>query len=843
MLYAQLAQRLCAILGLDGSPENASALSHPITLAQLRRVKPVIEALARQHKNETAEAVQLLQQLAQVAPAAEVRALGHFICGNVSLFQEQPLLALAHYEQAEQLYRQQNNLLEIARMAVGRVSAYRENSDYARAIAVGNWALTVLAQSPHPDDQRAWANLNNAIAVVYEHIGYYVEAIKGYECKRAWWQNQVGGLPDAEMQVARSLQNLGVARTKLGQYVEAMQTFAEAKRVFLQAQSGLYADDLLRTEMNMAWLEVLRGSHAQVIQQRFAEARQRRQWLGISDDDAKFVLLDLDEANWTLHQPNTPISPNTLAQLKKIRAHCDHAGMDWEKWYADLLIGQVYLQQQKLDQAQALFAASAYAALEANDDVMSYLAHRLLAKTLHAQNNWDLAQQILEQTIERVEHTRGQLNVDAYRAGYLDDKLIAYQDLQALLIQRGQLQTAFNVCERAKARTLADMLQQADRGAANVSNQPSHADAFSVRIKQLQANLPDDTLAIAYSIVHGQVYAYVVCANLPMQAPILLGQLPTLDSIQTALAEIASISTLAKEKQLRWLKAKLRAAQQPLAEWHGLLIRPILAWLEAHALAVPSKWVISPDDYLHLLPFSAFFDPQSQRYLIEEVEIVHIPSFSTWQLLGSAQMSPTPSPTAMIVGLSAQGMLPRATQEAQAIGAHFGQSLLLLENEATHQAITAAMPNATLLYFATHGVYRSDVPSQSYLELIDARLTAGDILQMRLHASCVVLSACETGIGTLSGNELMGLIRAFLYAGTKSVLATHWVADDEATALLMVDWAKHVRAGCSFSHALQLAKTALINQHRNQDATNMLFCHPFYWGAISYTGIFGKLVR
>ena len=63
------------------------------------------------------------------------------------------------------------------------------------------------------------------------------------------------------------------------------------------------------------------------------------------------------------------------------------------------------------------------------------------------------------------------------------------------------------------------------------------------------------------------------------------------------------------------------------------------------------------------------------------------------------------------------------------------------------------------MHIATHGLYRADTPAFSYLELADGRLEAFDIARLELNAAAVVLSACETGVGRLTGNELMGLAR------------------------------------------------------------------------------------
>ena len=99
---------------------------------------------------------------------------------------------------------------------------------------------------------------------------------------------------------------------------------------------------------------------------------------------------------------------------------------------------------------------------------------------------------------------------------------------------------------------------------------------------------------------------------------------------------------------------------------------------------------------------------------------------------------------------------------------------------------------------------------------------------MRLDADLVTLSACETGLGkVLNGDDVLGLTRGFLYAGTSNVAASHWPVDDLATAELMKRFYQNLLKGVPKRDALRQA----------QIETRRQFPHPFYWAAFFLTGL------
>jgi CHAT domain-containing protein len=104
-----------------------------------------------------------------------------------------------------------------------------------------------------------------------------------------------------------------------------------------------------------------------------------------------------------------------------------------------------------------------------------------------------------------------------------------------------------------------------------------------------------------------------------------------------------------------------------------------------------------------------------------------------------------------------------------------------------------------------------------------------EIFNLKLNAELVVLSACETGLGKeVRGEGLIGLTRAFLYAGTPSVAVSLWKVEDRSTAELMARFYRHLKDGRTKAGALRQAQLDLIGDKK--------FAHPYYWAPFVLVG-------
>jgi CHAT domain-containing protein len=234
-----------------------------------------------------------------------------------------------------------------------------------------------------------------------------------------------------------------------------------------------------------------------------------------------------------------------------------------------------------------------------------------------------------------------------------------------------------------------------------------------------------------------------------------------------------------------------------------------------------------------MLPFAALRNARGQ-YLIERYTLHYIPAISllgfTQTMKKAKQASPSylliadPSGTPRGEGGRALPTLAGARREVATVARLLLPSeVKLLEGpQATERQVADLAGHSTVIHFATHGIIRDDQPFDSYLALggsgwnlkQDGHLTAQKIYGLDLHADLVFLSACRSGLGQVSGDGMAGLTRAFLYAGTPSVIATLWDVADEPTYRLVGAFYRSWLNGSDKARALRSAQLRLLGELR-----------------------------
>jgi CHAT domain-containing protein len=280
-------------------------------------------------------------------------------------------------------------------------------------------------------------------------------------------------------------------------------------------------------------------------------------------------------------------------------------------------------------------------------------------------------------------------------------------------------------------------------------------------------------------------------------------------------------------------------ADKLLQDLHKVLIEPLSAALPDH----DSLIVIEPHDMLWLLPFAALQSAEGTR-MVDRWPLVFLPSAAIRDEVARPHTAQRPSilivanPTGEQKDASpGQSALPGAEQEARAIARLLPeeQSTLLIGKHAKLAVIEELSPRQQILHFATHGVARDDAPLKSHIQVAksacDDTLTARRVLSLHLDADLVTLSACQTALGKLSGDGVIGLSRAFLVAGARSVLVSQWKVDDEATRDLMTAfYTRYLKEGLGKAQALRAA----MNDLRSN--SNAQYAHPNKWAAFTLVG-------
>jgi len=238
------------------------------------------------------------------------------------------------------------------------------------------------------------------------------------------------------------------------------------------------------------------------------------------------------------------------------------------------------------------------------------------------------------------------------------------------------------------------------------------------------------------------------------------------------------------------------------------------------------RLILAPAGNGHLLPWGVLAERTGWRTSAgRQLPLVTLPTLGILPRL--RQRSHVPLGPALVVGDPLDD-LPYAEVEANGVAERFG-TIPLLGANATKSAVLTRFPDATLIHLATHAFFDADNPLESGIVLADGVLTAREVLQHRLQADLLVLSACESGqVGSLGGEELAGLSQAFLQTGVRSLLVSLWQVNDPATAALMQAFYTARQAGADKALALRQAMTQI-----QQDAR---WTHPYYWGAFVLVG-------
>jgi len=228
-----------------------------------------------------------------------------------------------------------------------------------------------------------------------------------------------------------------------------------------------------------------------------------------------------------------------------------------------------------------------------------------------------------------------------------------------------------------------------------------------------------------------------------------------------------------------------------------------------------------------------------RSFLLEGHEISYLPGASILRYCCETR----PAASGMLTfGHSYDGRLPHTVDKARSIAALFDGEAFL-ENKATPARLRETVSDSRIIHLATHGDFRPDDPLFSGLALAGGWLTTFDIFNLRLNASLVTLSACQTGRSVVGGgDELLGLMRAFIYAGAASLVLSLWAVEDRSTAQLMETFYRGLAEGQTKGAALRHAQLQFIRgKGPGDDIMAKAYTHPYFWAPFFLVGHAGRL--
>jgi CHAT domain-containing protein/Tfp pilus assembly protein PilF len=271
----------------------------------------------------------------------------------------------------------------------------------------------------------------------------------------------------------------------------------------------------------------------------------------------------------------------------------------------------------------------------------------------------------------------------------------------------------------------------------------------------------------------------------------------------------------------------IKNIKQTLSYFYDLLILPITSELRG-----VNHLIIVPHFFWHYLPFHALYDNVSRQYLIDKFSISYAPSATA---LNYCLLKNRNQYKSALVLANPTNDLPFADREAETIKTKFVDNGYIFKGKSASFDKLPEYSQSDVIHLACHGYFRGDDPLFSHLILSDSEgketpFFIPDIFNLRLNSSLVTLSACETGLSQFTaGDELIGISRAFFYAGAPSLLTSLWAVNDKSTALLMDRFYEGlVGMGENKSMALKSAvkKLKAIPE----------YSHPYFWASFFLSG-------
>lgn len=389
-----------------------------------------------------------------------------------------------------------------------------------------------------------------------------------------------------------------------------------------------------------------------------------------------------------------------------------------------------------------------------------------------------------------------------------------------------------------RERRIEQLLEQMQlRAAGDVVARPRPSWTNSI-VTSLWPKLEANAILLEYYLADQDLYIFQLTRQ-GVEVQHVAGAVPRLERFMTLwranldMAAQAS-SELDGEQTFPGLQANVLGLLQRL---YDLLLQPA-----AGALAGREHLIVVPYGMLHYLPFHCLYD--GAQFVVEHLNVSYLPSASLLDICRQRgqriQAKGVQLQDALVMGLSDNGRLAFAVQEAQVVAAQLGVQPLLNE-AATTPLLWSKGERSPVVHIAAHGLFRLDAPNFSHIKLADRQLSAIEVFNLNLSGcSLVTLSACETGRAVVSGvDEVIGLGRGFLYAGAASLLPTLWKVDDASSAELMEMFYKALLHGSSKAAALGDAQRMFLARARS--GAFPYHEHPYFWAAFHLIGDAGKL--
>lgn len=745
------------------------------------------------------------------SPSAKANALA----GKAEVYavQSKNSEAREHYESAIKIFRQINERHDEAYALSGLGDIFLATSEYMKARVKYKLALKIFKEVKDPLGE---ANTLASLGEVHRLLAENTQALNLFDSALKKYNKIKYRLGEATV-----LNNMGNVYKYLSDYRKAGEYFKKALQLFLEIE-----------------IMVGIGNTLQSIGQFFYEL-----------SDYEGARLSFEYALKSFRE--------TKNRMGEGNALCG--------------LGDVCRASKDFNNAETYYRKAIKVQLDAGDRSGLLWSYFGLGKLYKANQNETQAKNEFKNSIEILEDVWSQMKETEMKTGYLSSRLKPYRALISLLCKTGRSADAFNYAQRSKARNFLYMLGKERINMKNVplntiaqeKEKRSQIITLSAKLKTanptIKKSLKKDLkkLKKEHRKIVKKIRSYSLeSASMNFVAPltlkeiqavlsetpdtILLDYYTTSDEVHLWVVDNKSIHHQKLEIHPKQLAEKieeyrihlknsdlpLQALSRLSSTLYNVLIEPVAAHLDNK-----NYFGIIPHGPLHYIPFETLM--KEEKFLGElNFKMFYLPSASTFKYCWEKNRQQKNSLFA--VG-NPDGSLPNSEREIKILKKNnpngpkpfFGK-------DATEYIAKQYGGTSDFVHFSCHGTFDSTKPMKSALLLNpdshdDGRLEVHEIFQMQLKpAYLVTLSACNTNLGRIRpGDEIIGLTRAFIYAGTPSILASLWKVRDDYTSVLMTKFYDALK-DTNKIEALHTARQEIIYDYGLR--------HPYYWAAFVLIG-------
>lgn len=544
------------------------------------------------------------------------------------------------------------------------------------------------------------------------------------------------------------------------------------------------------------------------------------------------------------------------------------------------LLGDLYEKEKDYEKTLEYYNKSLeiYRSLNLSDQI--WRGFFLSGKVYEKQGKMKEAYEYYKSAIDIIENMRQNIKVEDFKRDFMKNKIEVYEAMIELLIKEKKEDDAFNYSERARNRAFLDTLsnqkvdfhhgapqelidreeelirkiqilnsslseagqkpesgetgEQIEKFTSDLKElkleyeelieqlkleSPEYASLVSIfpeKFEDIQNLLDKETLLLEYFIAKDKVFLWAVSRDKINTFILDIDRENLNEKVRLYREEISLNMTLEKIKSVAW--------KEKSKELYFLLLEKAEGVLKNK-----EQIVIVPHMALNYLPFQTLMDSEG-NLLLEKFDITYLPSASVLKYCREKNKPSYENLVAYELGnyeVSGYSPLPYSKKEVENISRFYKKRDIYSEKDMTVESVYISAPGGDVIHFATHSILDSESPMFSSLIMSDGPLEVFRVFDMDLSAGLVTLSACSTGLGEITeGDELVGLSRAFIYAGTPTVCVSLWDVSDMSTAELMERFYYYLNKGKTKSESLRLAEIEMKEKYN----------HPFFWAPFIVIG-------